>query len=301
MKKTFKSILLYTTYLVIMPVINIFFDPIVKLKLRGKNMKVPLSHRLPFYLFLSDMYSQNVGRIGEIVKRKYKRMSAIEVGANVGDTITVLRNYAKYPVLAVEGDRNFFNLLKINWKKSENVYCENYFLGEKETRKKLRFRNRYGTGALIKGEKEFSIFTLDSILQKNKLFENSKYLITDTDGFDFKIIKGGTNFISRVKPIIYFEFDPDLILKNRQDPQELFNFLKKMEYLYYIIYDNMGDLIYSFDVKKDKGYFRLLRYLYKKDVGYYADVVAFHKSERDLFLKTLLLEDAFYNNKKNYK
>lgn len=300
MIKNFKRILYYINYLVLVPMLNKFADPLISFKLNGRSIKIPLSHRLPFYLYLSDLYSQNVGRIGKIIKNKYNDLCAIEVGANVGDTVTILRSYSNYLILGIEGDPIFFKLLNINTKDLGDVYTENYFLGDKEVTTRLNFQSDYGTGGLTSGSNKISIKTLDSVLKRKSQFKNAKYLITDTDGFDFNVIKGGINFIKRSKPVIFFEFDPDFILRNKQNPREIFDLLDKMGYFYYIVYDNMGDLIYSFDIKKDPGYFRLLRYMYKKNNRYYADVTCFHKSDRDLFLNALSDEDGFYNKRKGY-
>lgn len=39
----------------------------------------------------------------------------------------------------------------------------------------------------------------------------SKFLKTDTDGFDGKLLRGGIDFLGQSSPVIFFEYDPDLL------------------------------------------------------------------------------------------
>ena len=293
--------LYYLYYLVLIPLVSKFVDPLIVYELNGRKIKLPISHRLPFYIHLNELYSQNVGRIGKIIRSKYKNLSAIEVGANVGDTIIIMRSFSKYPILGIEGDSRFFKILAENTKYERDVFIENYFLSDKEEETRLEFRGGFGTGGLTEGKNNIMVRTLDSLLEDRAQFINAKYLITDTDGFDFNVLRGAINFIKRSKPVIFFEFDPDFILENKQKPKGIFEYLSIIGYVFYIVYDNLGDLIFSFDINKDKGYFRLLRYFYKKNNRYYGDIVAFNKVDKDLFEKVLMDEDNFYNKNKNYK
>jgi FkbM family methyltransferase len=300
MVKKVTTLLYYLYYLVLIPLVSKFVDPLIVYELNGRKIKLPISHRLPFYIHLNELYSQNVGRIGKIIRSKYKNLSAIEVGANVGDTITIMRSFSKYPILGIEGDSRFFKILAENTKYERDVFIENYFLSDKEEETRLEFRGGFGTGGLTEGKNNIMVRTLDGLLEDRAQFINAKYLITDTDGFDFNVLRGAINFIKKSKPVIFFEYDPCFILNNRQDAKEIFRYLLELGYRYYLIYDNTGDLIYALDMRKDRGFFRLLRYFYSKDNKYYADIVAFHTSELALFLCAVSSEDKYYNSLKNY-
>jgi hypothetical protein len=89
-----------------------FDDPIIEQKIAGKKLKLPFSHRLPLYMWLFPQYATNLGRIARYTFEKYSDLTLIDVGANIGDSIAIVRENGHFPILSVEGDSSFFALLE---------------------------------------------------------------------------------------------------------------------------------------------------------------------------------------------
>src|SRR5271166_5414436 len=91
-----------------------FSDPLVRYRLGEMTLLLPLSHELPLYRRDLPQYSMNLGRIVAAVQAKYGNLTMIDVGANVGDSVAVVRAHADAVILCVEGEDQFFELLEVN-------------------------------------------------------------------------------------------------------------------------------------------------------------------------------------------
>ena len=89
-------------------------DPLVRYELDGHTLWLPISHELPLYRSDLPEYSRNVGRIAACVAEQYADFTLVDIGANIGDTLAVVRSFRHFPVLCVEGEDRFFSILKLN-------------------------------------------------------------------------------------------------------------------------------------------------------------------------------------------
>jgi len=64
-------------------------------------------------------------------------------------------------------------------------------------------------------------------------------LITDTDGFDCGILLSEGDLLSKIKPAIFFEYDPDAPAKYGIDCFSVFEMLRNINDKSFIVYDNL--------------------------------------------------------------
>jgi FkbM family methyltransferase len=185
------------------------YDPLIQYKIDDRTLHLPMSHALPIVMNAHPYYSRNLARIASCIQDKYPDLTIIDIGANIGDSVFMLRNSVSCPILCIEGDPRFFEILRMNTTSFENVSIEQAFVGndEGEINKQL---------VIVSGTAHFETSTnkttkfrkLTSILADHPKFLKAKILKIDTDGFDLSIVRGAIDFIQTAKPIIFFEYDP---------------------------------------------------------------------------------------------
>ncbi|HAZ47443.1 MAG TPA: hypothetical protein DDW76_13245 [Cyanobacteria bacterium UBA11369] len=68
---------------------------------------LPSDHLLDAYQSTWLRYDKALGYIAHAIFEKYPKSSAIDIGANVGDSAALIRQYSDIPVLCIEGNPNF--------------------------------------------------------------------------------------------------------------------------------------------------------------------------------------------------
>jgi hypothetical protein len=99
-------------------------DPLVRFQVASVDLLMPLSHELPFHIAMHPQYSLNVGRIAGQVFSKHPNLRFIDIGANIGDTVAILRQNDEFPILCIEGDKRFFEILAKNIAGLDGIYLE---------------------------------------------------------------------------------------------------------------------------------------------------------------------------------
>lgn len=278
-----------------------FKDPEINYTLWGSPVKIPFSYNLPLIINQHPNYNLNLKRISGYLHTKYEDLKIIDVGGNIGDTVILLKSLDDFPILSIEGDAKFFSMLKENSKKFSNVVSKNVFLGEANIILKAALNANLGTGNIVSSENaKLELFSLDTILEKNENFINSKLLKIDTDGFDYKIIRGAENYINKSKPAIFIEYDPHFLQKQNENSYFIFDFLEAKGYSKIIFYDNFGDFLITLQINEKEKIEELTNYFSNRDSLKYCDLCFFHSEDEDVFEHTREEElKYFLANRKN--
>jgi FkbM family methyltransferase len=281
---------------------RIFTKELVSFNLNGKEILLPLSHDLPIIRTTIPFYSENIGRIVYHIKKKYNNLSAIDIGANVGDTVFIIKSYVDIPILCIEGDDNYFSLLNKNISKWDNVAVEKSFVGDNSIMQ-AEYVSSKGSGKIITGslESKIKFEKLDSILERNESFRKSKFIKIDTDGFDIKIIKNEIDIFEMSKPIIFFEYDPFLFENLGENGFSVFEELHKIGYEKLVFYDNTGEYLLTTDLN-NKLLIEDLHYFFsgRKNLRY-CDICAFHSEDSDLADEIRLGELKYFADYRGFK
>lgn len=265
-----------------------FIDPCIKYNIGDETICLPFSHNLPIILKTYPQYSSNLPRIATRVKQTYNHMTFIDIGANVGDTIALLRSEVLFPILCVEGEEKFFKYLQKNAKKFSNIKLEKVFLGSenKEIHGNTEILN--GTAKIVPQNSVNQVIyikKLSDIVKEHKEFSKAKMIKIDTDGFDCMIIRGSLDFLRIAKPVIFFEYDPFLLEQQNDDGISVFSDLRYIGYDSALIYDNIGNYMMSLELANELILQEIHNYFlqrYKIDGGY-CDICVFHSDDKLIF------------------
>lgn len=259
-------------------------DPLVSYSLGPYLLKIPLSHELGIYQKLYPNYSWNIGRIAGQIKEKYHELTIIDIGANVGDTVAILRNFVSSPILAIEGNPHFYKLLKDNCRQFKNVTLVSTLIGDK---------NEFSLQALVqeKGSSHLKQTSSSSRLQFTRLedllriypqFLGAKLLKIDTDGFEAKILRGSKDWLAQTQPVLFFEYDPAHLERYQEDGLVLLNQLSQAGYTTLLVYLNTGEYMSCVELNNTKAIKDLHEYFSGKENRMYADICAFSAQDMDL-------------------
>jgi FkbM family methyltransferase len=276
-------------------------DPDVTYAIGGHSIRLPLSHALPRIAQACPDYNRNLGRVGAAMARKYPDMTAIDVGANVGDSVAFMRADATYPILCVEAHERFFEALRANAKRFADVEVARAYLGEADASVAGRLSTAHGTANLTAGDDggggkkdggEVGVRTLTSLLADHPRFARAKLFKTDTDGYDNKIIRGAAGYLADARPAIFFEYDPHFLALQDDDGVSIFPFLRDLGYRQMLVYQNFGPLEGTIELSDDAA----LAAMHQANTGHrsfkYVDLCAFHADDADVFEAVRAAEGA---------
>ncbi len=261
-------------------------DPLVRYALGDTEILLPLSHNLPIYRRAFPAYSSNVARIARHVLAKYPDLTLIDIGANVGDTVALLRSQAHFPVLCIEGSEQFFAILQMNaarlWRE---VDLERALVAPVAGEMRGRLVARAGTAYFGRDESSPEAITgkrLSDILRLHRRFAGSKMIKVDTDGWDSRILRGELEFLREAKPAVFFEYAPYFFALCQDDGFQIFESLRAVGFRKILVYENTGEYLLEADVE-DTTLLEDLHALYsRRGAEHYADMCAFHEEDTDL-------------------
>lgn len=259
----------------------------------GHRIRLAAGSRTLEYKRKCRLYDTALGHIANVVRSKYLDLHAIDIGANVGDTAALIRNVVDIPVLCVEGDPALLPILKENAESlGPDVVIEPSFVGsEGQTADPDLIDDAGRNSSLIAASNHggsIKFRSLQDILRKHPAFLGAKLLKTDTEGFDFDILRGSLDFIRQARPVIFFEYDPHFRPNEPTSGLETINALRNVGYSDFIYYDNFGHLLLRANATQLGAFADLDSYLASNRrhgaVVYYFDVCAFHRDDADLAL-----------------
>jgi FkbM family methyltransferase len=272
-------------------------DPLVTYQIGQVALQLPLSHQLPYYRGTFPQYSSNIGRIGAAVQQKYPNLSLIDIGANVGDTVAIVRQDAHYPILCVEGSAAYLPLLHRNVDHLGDVEIEAAFVGGRSGPVAAGVRAVDGTAHLAMGGSDQGTILLrglEEIAMRHPRFVTAKLVKSDTDGMDSQIIAGAADYLARACPALFFEYDPDLTARSGAIAIHVFDVLEAIGYQYALVYENTGDLVLLVDLQDKRLLLDLDAFFSGRNGGRYADICAFHATDSDLALSVHTTEAEFF-------
>jgi FkbM family methyltransferase len=259
------------------------YDPLISYPIKGHQIRLPLSHALPLVLQYYPDYSENLARVANCVYAKYPDLKIIDIGANIGDSVFVIRNKIPCPIFCIEGDLAFFKILQTNTATCKNVVIKQAFIGDSDITKNKELIVVSGTAHFTDSVNTSTEFRkLSTVLIEEPQFAQAKLLKIDTDGFDLAIIRGSIDFIQTAKPILFFEYDPFFLKNQKEDGISIFSLLQKLGYHSMVIYDNFGRYLISLPLTETNQIADLHRYLLNRPGDYYYDICVVHTEDLEV-------------------
>lgn len=235
-----------------------------------------------------------LGRLAAAIYKKYPGMTVIDVGANVGDTIAVLKSAADVPVIGVEGDDTSFQFLEKNIAQFSNVSIVKTFLGEKSQETKVSMDKSGWNNTIIPdaaGTQQVQFKSLDDVMNEGG-YNNAeiKLLKVDVEGFDTIVLRGAAAIIHQHKPVLFFEYNRENMIAINEDGLSTILSFRKEGYNKIAFFDHKGTLLVATDMINEEVITYLHNYISSRHnlLGYY-DICIFHEQDAvvaEEFLKT---------------
>ena len=210
-------------------------DPTVRYRVGAVELELPLSHELPFYQHDHPRYDRQLGPIAAELGGP-----VVDVGANVGDSAAAIRAESDVPILCVEGDPGFFALLERNARAIGGVELEQALV---EGPARGLLQRGAGTAHVVEGECELPSKPLAQILDEHPAFARPALIKLDTDGMDVPILLANLALLERIRPVLFFEYDPHL----GADP-DVFERLREAGYATADWYENTGEHVATLEL-----------------------------------------------------
>jgi FkbM family methyltransferase len=249
------------------------------------------------YRLYPDLNAQ-FGRLAKSIAQKYPGMTLIDVGANVGDTIAVVKTQVDVPVIGVEGDEVTYAYLEKNSKQFNNVNIVKTFLGEKTEELNVNFEKSGWNATIIpddKGGKQIAFKTLDAVINEGGFNNRTiKLLKVDVEGFDTIVLRGAGDIIKEHKPVVFLEYNRQNMISIKEEGLPTLLSFATAGYNKIAFFDHKGTLMLATSVK-DKD---VVTYLHdyasssKNLIGYY-DICLFHEEDDQLAEAYLSIEKKF--------
>jgi FkbM family methyltransferase len=263
--------------------ISTVYDPLVNYSIKGHQLKLPISHSLPSVLQYHPNYADNLTRLADCIYNKYPDLKIIDIGANIGDSVFIIRNRVICPILCIEGDPVFFKILQTNTAVCADVVIKQVFIGDNDVSANKKLVIVSGTAHFTDSNNSSTEFRkLSSILTDEPQFAQAKLLKIDTDGFDLAIIRGSVDYIQLIKPILFFEYDPFFLKNQKEDGISIFSLLQTLGYHSIVIYDNFGRYLISLPLTETDQIADMHGYLLDRQGDYYYDICAVPAEDLDI-------------------
>jgi FkbM family methyltransferase len=252
-------------------------------------------HRVDEYQKADRLTDTALGEIARIVVRKYPDLTAVDIGANVGDTAALICRYLDVPVLCVEGHPEFTVLLKKNLQHlPSNIEVAECLVGAPAGEIEIeRLQRDAGTAALKSvapgntSGRTIRIRPLSDILRDHPRFARPRLIKIDTDGSDYDILLSSADVIADVHPILFFEYLVDLRRDGLRQSIESIIRLQQLGYDHFLVYDNFGNFVQLLETEITERFRDINRYLmsqrfFGQTIIYYYDICAFVSADSDL-------------------
>lgn len=252
-------------------------DSIVLTYLNKKPFFCPFSHKLLFYQKEFPLYDKQLPKLCHWLQKKIDRkLNIIDIGANVGDTVRNIGIKDAY-YLCIEGDKSFSKYIKHNlkgyWYALEKVFlCDN-----ESAQTNYVIQSSNGTGHLVQNEgfgESVNTVTLDHLLESKYGDIQFNLIKIDTDGFDFKVIRGAKQCLKKWHPLLFFEWDKAYCKEQGEDPLSIFLILDELDYKECILFDNFGNVFANVDTNNTSLLKKSIENTIGEGLPYYYDVLA---------------------------
>jgi FkbM family methyltransferase len=262
--------------------VRLFSDPVVRTRIGRRRLYAPASHRASQFRAEHPYYDTALPRLAAFLHRGTGEVTLIDVGANIGDTVALVTDQTPARCLAVEGDEAFFRLLQLNTASIGGVVCEQAVVSNTGGTVQEGFLREGGTAHLARGAGRgatLTTTTVDSLAQRHPAFSRTNLLKVDTDGYDYKVLRGAEGLLRTARPALYFELSPwHLRAVADDDPRSIFAFLERLGYARVLFYDNLGYPLAAVSVREQDLIAQLLDYAARKRLFYF-DIVTLQPAE----------------------
>ena len=247
---------------VISKLLKIFIKNPKKVSRNSINWFLDLNEGIDLSIFLFGSSENKVLKLKNILNQDDK-LTFIDIGANIGSvSLPLAKEFKNSKIFSIEPTNYAFCKLKknvsLNKELKKRIIINQNFITNKKQPSKVwsswnlenktnKHKVHQGSLKLIKKDSYISLEKFIIFKKINKV----DFIKLDVDGFELEVLKSGENFLRKHKPIIFFELAPYLYQEFGYSCEDLVNFFKKFNYVFYD--DNLKRIKDIFDdIKKIK-------------------------------------------------
>jgi FkbM family methyltransferase len=254
-------------------------DPLITYEIGAGRLSMPLSHDLPLHRTAYPHYSANLVRIAAIVAANSDDFVVIDVGANVGDSLALMRVVGDFAILCIEPEPSYFRYLQANARQFKNVEVLQLALGDRTSQRSTALISHRGTASVDPSARgSVPLSTLDEVIEVRPAFARARIVKVDTDGSDLSVIRGGASFLRRVRPVLFFEYDPAFF--SWEEVEETVGLLTRAGYRTMLFWDNTGDFLIRLTTDEIEKLRDLTYYYSGRASSRYCDVAVFAAEDK---------------------
>jgi len=195
-------------------------------------MTLPWSHRLPDYTTANPAYGQNLVDLARLLATPGTPLTVLDVGANIGDSALQILHVTDARVLCVEGDRAYLEFLHLNVGQDSRVTIVEALLA---------VGNDGAAGTAVRSGGTTRFVHTTALREAHPAFTDLRLVKSDTDGYDVSLVPAAAAAWSESRPVLFFEYDPDLTRIAGHDPAQVWKDLASLGYRDVAVWDNGGE------------------------------------------------------------
>ncbi len=208
------------------------------------NWSLDLREGIDLSIFLFGSSESKIFNLKKLLNLN-SRLFFLDIGANIGSvSLTLAKVFDNSKVYSFEPTYYAFKKLKknlsLNRDLKDKVILNQLFISNikkpskvwsswKLNNKKNRHKNHKGS---LKSIKKNSFISLDNFI-KSKKIRKIDFIKIDVDGYELDVLRSGSKFFKKCKPIIFIEIAPYLYKEFGYHFSDLIKFIKKYNYNFY--------------------------------------------------------------------
>jgi FkbM family methyltransferase len=227
---------------------------LVTARVYGHDLLMPAEHPIVPILAGSPQYNRPLALAAQAVrewKSKDRPLVVVDVGANIGETVAIIENACPEigVYLCIEADREIAELCRRNHLNNDRVRVERCLIGENEGAAVcLNDDGRANPSVKLLAGVHGNPGDYDKLVRLDtvagsfaKLHEALDLLKVDVEGYDFSIMRSAQQLLSQYHPALFFEWYPELLIRQGEDVLSGFEYLMLHGYHYYVFFTSQGD------------------------------------------------------------
>ncbi len=93
----------------------------------------------------------------------------IDIGANIGDSVAVIRNLVQCPILCIEGDSQFVNIPEKNIQVWDAISLDPVYIGSNSNNKLFSISHQHVTAHLVVSKNRQGVVTVPFLRYNRKM------------------------------------------------------------------------------------------------------------------------------------
>ncbi len=214
-------------------------NKVILAEVGGIKYRLDLNEMIDSAIYYEGCFEPSVTSI--IKKYVKKGMYVFDIGANVGCHALPLSKLVgeKGKIFAFEPMSRAFSKLKQNVGLNDfkNIVLEKIALSDINRKEdSIHFRSSWPKDSIEvdkqKEKEEVEFLKLDDYVDINKI-QKINFIKLDVDGYECKVIRGGTNVLKKFRPMIIAEFGESTLEEAGDSLEELIDLLASLGYSFY--------------------------------------------------------------------